>query len=94
MIQYVVVGLIGAWAMHARAPRAKHRKYTSFGPRTGNVWQVEAFPELGIFTVRAGPNMATFRLVSGRNVLLKYHGDPSVLDHIKKDFLVSEEEPK
>lgn len=91
MLPYVIAGVIGAWAAHSRSPRAKHKKYTSFGPCTGAVWQVEAFPELGIFSVRSGPNVATFRLQDGRNTLVNYRGDPTVLEAIKKDFIT---EPK
>jgi hypothetical protein len=90
MLPYVIGGLIGAWAIHARAPRAKHRKYTSFGARTGNVWQVEVFPELGVYTVRSGPNVATLKMQNGKSVLINFKGAEGVLEAVAKDFIQTE----
>lgn len=87
----VIAGVAGAWAARSRAPKTGHRKYTSFGPRTGNVWDVELFPELGILAVRKNATVGTFRSHEGRIVFLRGKGDPNLIAKMREDFTAGAE---
>lgn len=88
MVPVLVAGLVGAWAMYARAPRTKHKKYKAFGPRTGQEWEVEAFPDLGVVAVRGHASVGVFKPnAEGRFEYMKGTGNREAIELMKKDFL-------
>lgn len=91
----------GLVAMGRRAPQTAVRKLIALGPRTGIVYPVEDFPEIGTVVVRApgGHAIAQFLRATvrepGKPGLIYQHGtgDPRLLELIRRDFGVPAQKP-
>lgn len=86
----------GITLMGRRAPQTAVRKLICLGPRSGMVYPVEDFPEIGVVVVRA-PNkaaVAQFLRAAVREpgkpglVYQQGQGDAQLLELIRQDFAV------
>ena len=101
MIIPAVCFIAGLAAMGRTKPKTNVRKLVCLGPRTGIVYAVEDFPEIGTVVVRApnGSAIAQFIRAAIRTPnavgLLYQHGqgDPRVIELIQKDFGVEPQKP-
>jgi hypothetical protein len=93
--------ILGAAAMGRTKPQTQVRKMLCLGPRSGIVYTVEDFPEVGSLVVRA-PNKAATALFIRANVrepgkpgLIYQHGagDPRLLELVRRDFGVEPQKP-
>lgn len=89
----------GLIAMGRTKPQTNVRKMICLGPRSGVVYNVEQFPEIQTFVVRAPNNRAIAQLIAastrapGTPGLLWQNGqgDPELLELMRRDFAI---EPK
>lgn len=89
----------GLVAMGRTKPQTTVRKLICLGPRSGIVYPVEDFPEIGTVVVRAPNKAAVAQFVRaairepGKPGLVYQHGqgDPQLLELMRKDFGI---EPK
>lgn len=97
-----IVCFIGGLAVMGRTkPKTTVRKLVCLGPRSGLVYSVEDFPEVGSLVVRApnGRAIAQFVRASVRQAdaigLVYQHGsgDPRALEIIRADFGVAVKKP-
>ena len=93
--------LIGAAAMGKTKPVTRVNKMLCLGPKSGIVYTVEDFPEIGTIVVRA-PNKTATALFLRANVrepgkpgLIFQHGagDPRLLELVRRDFGVEAPKP-
>src|SRR5262245_33642060 len=97
-IPVVCFGL-GLMAMGKTKPKTQVRKIVCLGPRTGIVYPVEDFPEIGTLVVRTpdGKAVAQFVRAAMRSpgapglIYQTGQGDPRLLEAMRKDFGI---EPK
>lgn len=92
----------GLMAMGRTKPKTVARKIVALGPRSGIVWNVEDFPEIGTVVVRAPNDRAIAQFVRAS---VRQHnkpglewqngfGDPTLLATIRADFGVEPARPK
>lgn len=92
----------GLMAMGRTKPKTVARKIVALGPRSGIVWNVEDFPEIGTVVVRAPNDRAIAQFVRAS---VRQHnkpglewqngfGDPTLLATIRADFGVEPAKPK
>lgn len=101
MIIPVVCFVAGLAAMGRTKPQTAVRKLLCLGPRTGIVYQVEDFPEIGCVVVRSpgGRAVAQFLRASVREPgapgLVYQHGQGQgeLLEAIRQDFGVEPGKP-
>ncbi len=88
MLPYVIVGLLGAVIAQRRGPRTKCKKLTCIGPRSGQTYQVEEFPDSGFIVVRLGTGVGTFQKNKGSPgyTLTAAKGSKKAIDHMVTDF--------
>lgn len=97
MFMLPVIAFVGGLvAMGRSKPETGVRKILCLGPRSGLVYPVEDFPEIGVVVVRA-PNkaaIAQFLRVAVREpgkpglVYQQGQGDPALLETMRQDFAV------
>lgn len=91
----------GLVAMGRRAPKTAVRKLLCLGPRSGIVYPVEDFPEIGTVVVRAPGDRAIAQFLRaavrepGKPGLIYQHGqgDAQLLELIRRDFGVPVAKP-
>lgn len=101
MIIPAVCFIAGLAAMGRTKPKTTVRKLMCLGPRTGLVYPVEDFPEIGTVVVRAPNGSAIAQFIRagvrqpGAVGLLYQHGqgDPRVIELIQRDFGVEPQKP-
>lgn len=97
----VICFLGGLMAMGRTKPKTAVHKIVALGPRSGIVYEVEDFREIGTVVVRLGDRACAqfIRLAvheRGKPGLAWQHGfgDPTLLAAIKADFAVDPPKPK
>lgn len=102
MIIPAICFLVGAAAMGRTKPTTRAHKILCLGPRTGIVYNVEDFREIGTLIVRAPQKSAVAQFIRvnvrepGKPGLVYQHGfgDPRMLELIRKDFGMLLAKPK
>lgn len=101
MIIPAVCFIAGLAAMGRTKPKTTVRKLMCLGPRTGLVYPVEDFHEIGTVIVRAPNGSAIVQFIRacvrqpGAVGLVYQHGqgDPRVIELIQRDFGVEPQKP-
>ena len=97
------IAFIGGLAVMGRSkPETTARKLQCLGPRSGLVYGVEDFAEIGVIVVRAPGRRAIAQFVRrsvrepGAPGLIFQHGsgEPRLLELIRRDFAVEPQAPK
>lgn len=91
----------GLVAMGRTKPQTNVRKLLCLGPRTGFVYPVEDFPEIGTVVVRAPNKTALVQFLRasvrepGKPGLIYQNGsgDPRLIELIRRDFGVEPQKP-
>ncbi|HEY3493840.1 MAG TPA: hypothetical protein VGK73_04110 [Polyangiaceae bacterium] len=87
----------GLMAMGRTKPQTTHRKLICLGPRSGIVYQVEEFPEIGTLVVRAPASRAIAQFIRasvrepGKPGLIWQNGqgDKELLELMRGDFAIA-----
>lgn len=101
MIIPAICFVAGLAAMGRTKPQTAVRKIICLGPRSGIVYPVEDFQEIGTIVVRAPGGRAVAQFIRaavrepGRPGLIYQHGqgDPQLLELIRRDFGVEPQKP-
>lgn len=97
MIIPLVCFVGGLFAMGRTKPQTAVRKMVCLGPRTGIVYSVEHFAEVGSFVVRAPGGGAVAQFIRRGNepglVWQNGQGHPDLLEAMRRDFGVEAQKP-
>lgn len=78
--------LVGAWFVKRQAPKTKVTKSQVTGGRSGRVWAVEYFNELGVMVVHGRGAKVAFHQTEGGWKAERGGGNPDEIAVIRKDF--------
>lgn len=70
-------------------PKTVVKKREAFGPRSGETWDVEDFPDAGMIVVhsrRGDRSLAVFHKKDGKFVFSQSKGSPTIIGMMRDDF--------
>jgi hypothetical protein len=86
MIEYAVIAGLAWWYGASGRPKTKVEKSKLLGPRSGQTWEAETIPDLGVVIVHGKLSKVAFRRTPAGMIAAKTAGHPQEIALILKDF--------